>query len=45
VDMETVLSGAPPPASVFAKWRGRGRLPAGRNAAEYLHLTRDGNGR
>jgi len=35
----------PPPAgNVFAKWRGRGRLPVGHNADEYLQLTRDGNG-
>jgi hypothetical protein len=43
VDMEKVLSGAPPP-QVFAKWRGRGTLPAGQNTDEYLRLTRDGNG-
>lgn len=29
---------------VFEKWRGRGRLPAGTNADEYLRLTRDGHG-
>lgn len=29
----------------FEKWRGRGRLPAGRTADEYLCLTRDGDGR
>jgi hypothetical protein len=28
----------------FAKWRGRGHLPAGKNTDEYLHLTRDANG-
>lgn len=28
----------------FAKWRGQGRLPVGRNADDYLHLVRDGNG-
>jgi hypothetical protein len=33
-----------PAENAFAKWRGRGRLPAGRNADDYLHLTRDGNG-
>ncbi len=27
---------------VFEKWRGRGRLPAGANADEYLGLIRDG---
>ncbi len=35
---------APIAAEAIAKWRGRGRLPAGRNADEYLHMTRDGNG-
>jgi hypothetical protein len=30
--------------AAFAKWRGRGRLPAGRNTDDYLHLTRDANG-
>ena len=30
---------------VFEKWRGRGRLPAGANADEYLHLIRDGDRR
>lgn len=35
---------APIAGDAFAKWRGRGRLPAGRNADDYLHLTRDGNG-
>jgi predicted DNA-binding antitoxin AbrB/MazE fold protein len=29
----------------FTKWRGRGRLPAGKTADDYLRLTRDGNGR
>ena len=29
----------------FEKWRGRGRLPAGASADEYLRLTRDGDGR
>jgi bifunctional DNA-binding transcriptional regulator/antitoxin component of YhaV-PrlF toxin-antitoxin module len=29
----------------FEKWRGRGHLPAGENAQEYLHLIRDGDGR
>ena len=28
----------------FAKWRGRGHLPAGKNTDDYLHLTRDANG-
>jgi hypothetical protein len=27
-----------------AKWRGRGRLPAGKSTDDYLHLTRDANG-
>ena len=30
---------------VFEKWRGRGRLPAGTNADEYLRLIRDGDSR
>lgn len=34
----------PPAGDAFAKWRGRGRLPVGRNADDYLQLTRDGNG-
>jgi bifunctional DNA-binding transcriptional regulator/antitoxin component of YhaV-PrlF toxin-antitoxin module len=29
----------------FEKWRGRGRLPAGQTADEYLRLTRDGDSR
>ena len=29
----------------FEKWRGRGRLPLGKDAEEYLRLTRDGDGR
>jgi hypothetical protein len=28
----------------FEKWRGRGRLPVGANADEYLGLIRDGDG-
>jgi hypothetical protein len=28
----------------FKKWRGRGRLPVGENADEYLRLIRDGEG-
>ncbi len=28
----------------FEKWRGRGRLPTGKSADEYLRLTRDGDG-
>ncbi len=35
---------ASPTGEAFAKWRGRGRLPVGRNADDYLPLTRDGNG-
>jgi hypothetical protein len=27
---------------LIAKWRGRGRLPSGQNADEYLRLIRDG---
>ena len=30
---------------VFEKWRGRGSLPAGTSADEYLRLIRDGNSR
>jgi hypothetical protein len=30
--------------AAFAKWRGRGHLPAGTNADDYLRLTRDANG-
>jgi len=30
--------------AAFAKWRGRGHLPAGKNADDYLRLTRDANG-
>jgi len=33
-----------PQADVFAKWRGRGKLPVGKNADDYLSLTRDGHG-
>ena len=33
------------PRNAFAKWRGRGRLPAGKNTDDYLQLTRDGNSR
>ena len=29
--------------TAFAKWRGRGRLPAGKNTDDYLRLTRDAN--
>jgi len=28
---------------VFEKWRGRGQLPAGSNADEYVRLIRDGD--
>ena len=30
---------------VFEKWRGRGQLPGGANANEYLGLIRDGGSR
>ncbi|HEX5398390.1 MAG TPA: hypothetical protein VFY06_05005 [Verrucomicrobiae bacterium] len=30
--------------AAFAKWRGRGQLPAGNSTDNYLHLTRDANG-
>jgi hypothetical protein len=33
-----------PAKNVFAKWRGRGHLPAGKNTDDYLRLTRDANG-
>jgi hypothetical protein len=36
---------APAGKSVYQKWRGRGRLPVGRNTDEYLRLTRDGDSR
>lgn len=39
VDQPTPLAG-----DAFTKWRGQGRLPAGRNTDDYLHLIRDGNG-
>ena len=29
---------------VFEQWRGRGRLPEGRDTDEYLRLVRDGHG-
>ena len=29
----------------FEKWRGRGRLPAGKNVDEYIRLIRDGDSR
>lgn len=29
----------------FEKWRGAGRLPAGKTAEEYLRLARDGDSR
>jgi bifunctional DNA-binding transcriptional regulator/antitoxin component of YhaV-PrlF toxin-antitoxin module len=29
----------------FEKWRGRGVLPAGKNADDYVRLTRDGDSR
>jgi len=28
---------------VFEKWRGRGKLPAGKNTDDYLHIIRDGH--
>jgi bifunctional DNA-binding transcriptional regulator/antitoxin component of YhaV-PrlF toxin-antitoxin module len=28
----------------FEKWRGRGRLPIGKSADDYLHLIRDDDG-
>ena len=34
-----------PLADVFQKWRGRGRLPVGRNTDEYLGMIRDGDSR
>ena len=32
------------PNDPFEKWRGRGQLPAGKNAGAYLRLIRDGDG-
>jgi len=32
-------------ADPFEKWRGRGQLPAGQTAEEYLRLVRDGDSR
>jgi len=29
----------------FEQWRGRGQLPAGKSAADYLRLIRNGDGR
>jgi len=29
----------------FEKWRGRGQLPTGTNADDYVRLIRDGDGR
>ena len=34
-----------PPSDPFEKWRGRGHLPTGKNADEYLRLIREGDGR
>lgn len=46
---EYLLRQTPSPAlasnAAFSKWRGRGKLPVGRNADEYLKLTRDADGR
>ena len=33
-----------PDTNAFAKWRGRGHLPFGKNTDDYLHLIRDANG-
>lgn len=30
--------------TAFAKWRGRGHLPVGKNTDDYLHLIRNANG-
>jgi AbrB family looped-hinge helix DNA binding protein len=30
---------------VFEKWRGRGKLPAGKGTDEFMRLIRDGNSR
>jgi AbrB family looped-hinge helix DNA binding protein len=30
---------------VIAKWRGRGRLPAGKSTDDYLRMIRDGDSR
>ncbi|HEY4984849.1 MAG TPA: hypothetical protein VIJ24_07255 [Verrucomicrobiae bacterium] len=31
-----------PDSRAFAKWRGHGQLPVGKNTDDYLRLTRDG---
>jgi hypothetical protein len=33
-----------PGGNIFAKWRGRGHLTAGKNTGDYLRLTRNANG-
>lgn len=44
IESADVALGAANSENSFAKWRGRGRLPAGKNTDEYLHRTRDGHG-
>lgn len=44
IESDDAARGSANPARAFAKWRGRGHLPAGKNTDDYLHLTRDGNG-
>lgn len=42
--LQQTAQGVVPDKRAFAKWRGRGKLPVGRTADEYLQLIRDGNG-
>ena len=44
IESEEAGRGTANPEKAFAKWRGRGHLPAGKNTDDYLRLTRDGNG-
>ena len=44
IETDDVECEAARPEIAFAKWRGRGLLPNGKNADDYLRLTRDGDG-
>jgi predicted DNA-binding antitoxin AbrB/MazE fold protein len=44
IESDDAARGAASLENTFAKWRGRGQLPAGKNADDYLRLMRDGNG-
>ena len=44
IESDDAVRGPANTEKAFAKWRGRGHLPAGQNADDYLRLTRDGNG-